>query len=268
MIGMIFASLRRTVPFLGILLAMSQQVLAKPLSQQDLDSCFKGFKAAFEIYDLNTNERFKFHEALCASRLSPCSTFKIFNSLAGLETGVLADENSAMTWDGTKSIVCNCNQDQTLQSAVTNSCKWYFERVASAVGAERMKKFLADVQYGNQDISGGMKDFWVGSSLKISANEQVDFLRKLVHDELPFSKRSMAIVRGLIRLEQTGKGTLYGKTGSDMENGKKVLGWFVGYVVQANGVHIFATNIEAADGAWGPKAKEITRQILEKMELL
>jgi beta-lactamase class D len=257
--------------FLGVLLTMTFTVeagRAKPFSRQELEGEFKGYQAAFAIYNVKTKESLRFNEELCAARLSPCSTFKIFNSLVGLETGVLADENSPMTWDGTKSMVCNCNQDQTLESAVTNSCKWYFERVAIAVGAERMRKFLADVQYGNQDISGGMTDFWVGSSLKISANEQVDFLRKLLQDELPFSKRSMAIVRGLIRLEQTEKGTLYGKTGSNMENGKKVLGWFVGYVVQPHGVYIFATNIQADDGAWGQKAKEITREILERVELL
>ena len=173
-----------------------------------------------------------------------------------------------MVWNGKKSIVTNCNRDQTLQSAVTNSCWWYFQNLATAVGEERMEKFVKEAHYGNEDISGGITNFWIGSSLKISADEQVDFLEGLLKDKLPFSKRSMATVRGLIRLDQTEKGTLYGKTGSNMENGKEILGWFVGYVVQPSGIHIFATNIQAADGAWGLKAKEITKQILKKLDLL
>ena len=254
--------------FVLTMLITASSASAQTFSKQQLETYFKGFKAAFEIYDVKTSKSVRFNPELCASRLSPCSTFKIFNSLVGLETGVLHDEDHSMVWDGTKSSVCNCNKDQTLQSAVTNSCVWYFERVASEVGEERMQKFITDAQYGNKDISSGITKFWIGGSLKISADEQVAILKKLLNDELPFSKRSMAIVRGLIRLEQTEKGTLYGKTGSDMENGKKVLGWFVGYVVQPKRIYVFATNIQAADGASGMKAKEITKQILEKMDLL
>jgi beta-lactamase class D len=264
-------SLRLIEALLGGFLVMSvieSTALASSLPKQELENHFHGYKAAFEIYDLKMGERVRFNEEQCATRLSPCSTFKIFNSLVGLETGVLRDENYSMVWEGQPSVVANCRRDQTLQSAVTNSCVWYFQNVATAVGEERMKKFIADTPYGNGDISGGITNFWLGSSLKISADEQVDFLGKLLKDQLPFSKRSMAVVRGLIRLDQTAKGTLYGKTGSDMVDGKEVLGWFVGYVVQPSAIHIFATNIQADNGAWGPKAKEITRQILEKMDLL
>jgi beta-lactamase class D len=259
-----------TAVFLGLLIMSmtTSTALSKSLSDQELQACFKGYEAAFVIYDDKTKERTRFNEEACAARLSPCSTFKIFNSLVGLETGFLNDENHPMVWDGKKIIISNCNRDLTLQSAVTNSCVWYFQRVAAAVGEERMKKFLANSGYGNEDISSGITNFWLGSSLRISADEQVDFLGKLLKDQLPFSKRSMAIVRGLIRLEQTDKGILYGKTGSDMKDGKEILGWFVGYVVQPSGIHIFATNIQADNGAWGPKAKAITKQILEKMDLL
>ena len=124
---------------------------------------------------------------------------KIFNALVGLETGVVQNENSSMKWDGTKYAVIDWNRDQTLQSAMTNSVVWYFQRLASAVGEKRMKGFIQKVRYGNEDISGGINKFWLESTLKISADEQVEFLKRLIDDDLPFSKRSMAIVRGLIR---------------------------------------------------------------------
>jgi bla regulator protein BlaR1 len=238
------------------------------LTQQQLADELKAFDASFVIFDSKTQQYFRFNPQQCGVRLSPCSTFKIFNSLAGLESGVLQSENQAFSWDGTRYDITAWNRDQTLQSAVTNSVVWYFQRVASGIGEDRMREFIQKVHYGNEDISGGITKFWLGNSLKISADEQVDFLKRLVNDELPFSKRSMAIVRGLIRLDQTDTGTLYGKTGSDMQSGKKILGWFVGYVVQPGRTYIFATNIKAPDGAWGPKARELTKHILTSAGLL
>jgi len=50
-------------------------------------------------------------------RFAPCSTFKIFNSLVGLETGVLSGKDHLMHRDGTKYDIDSWHQDQTLQSA-------------------------------------------------------------------------------------------------------------------------------------------------------
>lgn len=239
-----------------------------PNKLEAVKSLYGGFQYCLVMSDLKTAETFRLNEAGCAERLSPCSTFKIFNSLAGLESGFLRNEMHAMKWDGTKYEREEVNRDQTLQSAVTNSVVWYFQRVAAGVGEPKMKEYLHAVGYGNEDISGGLTKFWLGSSLKISADEQVVFLKKLVKDKLPFSKRNMAVVRGLIRLNETPKGILYGKTGSDMQNGKRILGWFAGYVVSPQHVWVFATNIRAADGAWGPKAREIVEAALQKLDLL
>jgi bla regulator protein BlaR1 len=254
-------SLNETVP------AMTRQEFGG-LTQEQLAQFFKGYKSSFVLLDTKTGHYLRYNPQLCDMQLSPCSTFKIFNSLVGLETGVLKNENHPFTWDGTKYDITSWNRDHTLQSAVTNSVVWYFQHVASLVGEERMKKFIEEAHYGNQDISGGITKFWLGSTLKISANEQVMLLKGLVDDELPFSKRSMAIVRGLIRLKETDTGTLYGKTGSDMVKGKWILGWFVGYVVKPGRTFVFATNIQAADGAWGKKARELTEKLLTESGLL
>lgn len=196
------------------------------------------------------------------------STFKIFNSLAGLDSGVLKDANHPMKWDGQKCFYDSWNQDQTLATAMRDSVVWYFQRVASDVGEERMKKYIQSVNYGNEDISGGITQFWLAGTLSISADEQVDFIRKLYFDALPFSKRSMTIVKQITELKTTPQGELHGKTGSHNQEGKWVLGWFVGYVVHEGQPYVFATNIQAADGAWGKKAREITEHILQESGLL
>src|SRR5438477_11876726 len=112
-----------------------------------------------------------------------------------------------------------------------------------------MKKYIHLVHYSNEDLSAGITKFWLGTSLKISADEQIEFLKGLYHDKLPFFKRSMDIVNKIIRLKETPEGVLSGKTGSDLANGKGILGWFVGYVVHNGNPYFFATNIEATDGA-------------------
>ncbi len=229
----------------------------------------KGYDhACFEMLDCKSGKVFRYNDEQCKKRVAPMSTFKIFNSLAGLESGVLKDENHFMKWDGQKRWINSWNQDQTLQSAVTNSCVWYFQKVASGVGEERMQKYINAVHYGNEDISGGITEFWLNKSLKISADEQVSFIKRLYFDELPFSKRSMKIVRKLIEVKKTEKGELHGKTGTDMENDKETLGWFVGYVVHEGRPYVFATNLQASDGAFGKKAREITESILEDAGLL
>ena len=262
--------LERVLALVSILVLWAPPaVQSSSISQDELKSLCRGYEAAFELVDLNTGETIRLNPALCAKRQPPCSTFKIFNSLVGLDTGVLPSENHSMRWDGTKYDISDWNRDQTLQSAVTNSVVWYFQRVASSVGAKRMQRYIDLAPYGNRDISSGITNFWLSKSLKVSADEQVSLLKRLINDDLPFSKRSMAIVRGLIRLDQTDRGTLYGKTGSGHLDDRNGLGWFVGYVVQPGGsTYVFATNIQAASSAWGPKARDITREILKKLELL
>ncbi|CAN5241706.1 N/A [soil metagenome] len=239
-----------------------------PFTSENIKPYFHGYTASMVVLDMKSGKLFQYNPSICEQRLSPCSTFKIFNSLAGLDNGVLKDENQYFKWDGTINARAECNRDQTLQTAVTNSVVWCFQKVAAGVGETSMKTFLKAEHYGNQDTTGGITKFWLGNTLKISTNEQVEFLKGLITDKLSFSKRSMAIVRGLIRLESTEHGVLYGKTGSNMVNGKSTLGWFVGYVVHPDHIYVFAANTQAEDKASGLRTKEIVRQILVDRKLL
>lgn len=237
------------------------------LNEKQLDETFHGYDACFIMFEKNSSKYFVYHPERCEKRLSPCSTFKIPNSLAGLDSGVLKNENHVFKWDGIKHDINDWNRDQTLQSAMIHSCVWYYQKVAASVGAERMQDYLNKSDYGNKDITSGITTFWLGNSLKISAKEQVEFLKRLIDDQLPFSARSMAITRGLLRLNSTELGTLYGKTGTDGEHGKYFLGWFVGYVVRADGIYVFATNMEG-DGARGPKARQLCETLFKEVGLM
>lgn len=243
-------------------------VEAAPLKDNvDLKQNFKGYDGAFVLYDLKNDKYIRFNEKRCAEQLSPCSTFKIFNSLAGLDSKVLSGPDDKKTWDGTKRWLDAWNHDHTLQSAIQDSVVWYFQEVAKDIGETRMKEYIHKVGYGNEDISGGITKFWLGDSLKISADEQVKFLTRLYKDELPFSKDAMETVKKLIIISDDGSSVLRGKTGTDMKDKKTTLGWFVGYVVEDGNPYVFATNIIAPDKANGRVARTITRSCLHSLGL-
>lgn len=234
----------------------------------ELEEYFQDFTGVFVLYDLNNDHYSRYNPERCAERFLPASTFKILNSLIGLETGVIPDENYVISWDGRQYENSAWNQDHTLKTAIQNSVVWYYQELARRVGTEKMQYYVDAVGYGNKDITGKTDTFWLTGALRISADEQVELLKRLYHDDLPFSQRSMKIVKEILVLENTNTYRLIGKTGSGLV-GTSYIGWFVGYVEEKDNVYFFATNIESSSSeADGVKAKEITRDILQGLELL
>ncbi len=234
---------------------------------EDLNGYFTGYNGCFILFDETANKYTIYNPDGCRTRVPPCSTFKIIHSLIGLETKVLDDENTLFKWDGTLYPSKDWNKDQTLASAVSHSVVWYFQQVALKVGLEREQFYIDKVNYGNKDISGGLTNFWLQSSLKISAEEQIEILRKFYYNQLPFSKQNIDIVKKILILSKNGEKFLSGKTGSGVIENKNVNGWFVGYIEDAGKVLFFASNIEGAEGATGYTAKEITLKILKNKNL-
>lgn len=239
--------------------------------REDLGKYFEGFTTGtFIMYDETNDQYIVFNEPQSIKRLSPCSTFKIYNSLAGLETGVLDQEDvyTLFKWNGTQYTFPAWNHDQTLASATRDSVVWYFQELALRIGTERMQAYLDKIEYGNRDISGGLTKFWLQSSLQISAQEQVDLLFKLYSGKLPISPENIDIVKKNITLSENNGVRFMGKTGSGFQNSKWLLGWFVGCVEKQGNRYFFATNIQAQDNATGGKAREITKLILKDLQVL
>ena len=51
------------------------------------------------------------------SAYTPASTFKIVNSLIGIQTGIITDENMVIKWDGVKRWNEDWNKDLTMKEA-------------------------------------------------------------------------------------------------------------------------------------------------------
>ncbi len=230
------------------------------------DKYFSNTKGCFLLYDLKQGKYIaRYNEPQCKKRLPPMSTFKIPNALIGLELGILKDENTKYQWDGTRYPIKEWEQDQTLATAIRYSAVWYFQRVASQVGEDAYKQYLSKFDYGNKDISGGLTTFWLGSSLKITAEEHIDFLNRMYRSQLPVSPKSLEIVKKIIVQEKTDDTEFSGKTGTAQ---KETLGWFVGHLSAQGKEYTFATNIEADRGATGIRAKAITKQLLQELRLM
>ncbi len=233
-----------------------------------LEAYFQGFEGAFVLYNQENNSTLRYNPQRCATRFLPASTFKIVNSLIGLETGVIPDENYVIAWDGTQYPVASWNRDHSLKTAIQNSVVWYYRELARRVERDQMQAYIDAIGYGNRDISGSVDYFWLDGSLQISADEQLELLERLARNDLPFSQRSLDIVKEIILLESSEEFTLRGKTGYGEVDGIHT-GWFVGYIEKQGQLAFFALNIGGSNNeANGSKAKEIALDILQGLNLL
>jgi len=220
-----------------------------------------GVEGTFVLHRMGTNE-FKTNDRKRAeTRFLPASTFKIFNALVSLETGVITDEHETFEWDGVERSVLAWNRDHDLASAIRVSAVWYFQELARRIGRDRMQEWIDLVGYGNRDIDGEIDSFWLTGDIRISPLEQVRFLERLYKGDLPFSHRSMEIVKRILINEQTPEWTLHGKTGWGGDDGDQV-GWYVGYVERTNAVWFFANNIHIVKNEDARTRVEIARAIL------
>ena len=239
--------------------------------QDEFRKLLEQFKVegSFVVYDLNNDSYVFCNEAQFRQPFIPASTFKICNSLIGLETGVIQDENFVIKWDGVVRSVVAWNKDQDMREAFKNSTVPYYQELARRVGGKRMKYWLGKAQYGNADTSGGIDKFWLTGGLRITPEQQIKFLVRLYKNDLPFSMRSMDIVKKIMVARDTVGFVLRAKTGLSEQEGKSI-GWYVGYLETGAGVYFFATCVQCSERE-NPdlmkSRKEITMGILKALKL-
>ncbi len=170
----------------------------------------------------------------------PCSTFKIPNTLIGLETGAIPNERFALKWDGKVHPYEAWNRDHDLASAMQNSVVWYYQEVARRVGNERMKVHLNGFSYGNKNMSAGLDQFWLRGPMRISPRGQVEFLTRLRARTLPVAHAHMELVERILPTETSSGYTLRYKTGLGTQD-ERAIGWVVGFVDHGADAWAFAT---------------------------
>ncbi|MGB7441317.1 MAG: class D beta-lactamase [Coleofasciculaceae cyanobacterium] len=231
-----------------------------------------GVEGAIMIYAANGDRIYQHNPQRNQTAFSPASTFKILNSLISLETGVISNEIAILTWDGISRQFPVWNQDLNMRQAFRFSGVWFYQVLARRVGYERMQEWVTKVGYGNQEIGSpeDIDQFWLGRELKITPQEQIQFLRRLYNNNLPFSERSLSIVKDIMIVEQTPDYTIRAKTGwaTSREEATQQIGWYVGYLEKGKDVYFFATNIDIRDEKELAARAEVTRRCFKELGLL
>ncbi len=231
-----------------------------------------GVDGTMVIYDVRQQRTLTYNPQRAATAYSPASTFKIFNSLIGLETGGVADvDHDALPWDGKvwmhhgKPILPPvCNGDVTLRVALKNSCVPAYKALARRVGTAQYRKYLSAAHFGNADVDGPVDAFWLNGHLKITTYQQVDFLRDAAAHKVPLiSERSFEALDDILTIEKTADYTLRAKTGW-ATSGKVDVGWWVGWVTRGNDTYVFAMNLDMPQPEVGAKRQEIARAVLKQ----
>lgn len=240
-----------------------------------LNEVFQDIEAAFVVSDRNKNQYIRYNPSRCQQRFSPYSTFKIPNSLIALETGVIKNENVVVAYNRAQHPPeawwpVEWQRPQNMRSAVRYSVIWFYQEIAKKVGKAQYQKYLKPFQYGNQDISSDIERFWLGSSLQISPNEQVEFLKKFYNGKLGVSNRTTDIVKDILVLERNNDYKLSGKTGcASPANNCNTLSWLVGYLEKTDNVYFFATNLEGNGQQVSSKKRiALTKQALAKLGII
>ena len=234
----------------------------KNITQLNLSSNFGDYTGSFVLYDQATDKWNIYNIDNASTRIPPNSTYKIYDALLGLESGIITPEHSTFTWNGEPYPFHSWEADQDLTSAIHNSVNWYFQAIDSQAGFQSVKTFLQTINYGNQNTGTNLNLYWTDFSLKISPIEQVELLQNFYQNNFHFDRKNIQAVKNALLLSTTSSGSLYGKTGTGRVNGKDVNGWFVGYIESDNNTYYFATNIQAPSNATGSQATEITETIL------
>ena len=219
------------------------------------------------ISSLNNDRVYRYNKERANQPFTVASTFKIVNTLIGLEEGVVKDKEAIFHWDGHKYDYAAWNHDQTLESAYKVSCVWCYQQLARRVGADTYRRNIKTLGYGELTEPFDVTMFWLDGSLTMSASEQVDFLKKVYHRTLPFSASAFNTLQQIMVAEKTDSYTIRAKSGWATSSTPGI-GWYVGYVETTDDVWFFATNIDVSDNSVLPLRQEIVTEAFQALGII
>jgi len=202
----------------------------------------------------------------------PASTFKIPNSIIGLETGILKNEETVFKWDGNERAFSIWEKDLTLKEAFQASCVPCYQELADKIGIKRMTKYLDKLNFGNMDVNPeNLNTFWLVGDSKISPFEEIDFLIRFYNSKLPIGASTTQIVKNIMKMESDDNYSLSGKTGWAIRDSLNT-GWFVGYIEKDENIYYFATKIRPNEGfdmsKFSSMRKKVTKEALREMKVI
>jgi beta-lactamase class D len=191
----------------------------------------------------------------CDVGFYPQSTFKLPIAMMGYDADILTDEHNPR-WE----YQAKFNRSEREQKATDptiwerDSIVWYSQEITRRLGKKAFADYVRRFDYGNRDVSGGpggtdgLTESWLSSSLKISPDQQVDFLRRFMNGQLPISPQAVKLTQAIVPTFPAADGwTVHGKTGAGSLrtkagklDGSRPLGWFVGWAEKDGRQVVFA----------------------------
>lgn len=246
--------------------AMSQRVATRDEWKRFFAD--EGVEGTVVVVDMRVDSQWVYNTDRARERFSPASTFKVPHALFALDAGVVKNEFQRFRWDGQRRAIEAWNADQDLRSSMRHSVVWLYQQWARAIGAQAETRYLRAITYGNMSAQGAVDLFWLNGTLRISALEQVDFLRRLYTNALPFRVEHQRLVKDVMLIEAGRDWRLRAKTGWQSRLDTHV-GWWVGWVEWPEGPVFFALNIDMPRGGDDtPKRESIGRAILRSIKAL
>jgi beta-lactamase class D len=235
-----------------------------------------GTQGTLVVLDARIGGRLVVHPERSKTGYPPSSTFKIPNALIALQTAAAKDvDDEIFKWSGARSLVdekpllpAACDADLTLRSAFRHSCIPVFQELARRIGPEAYKEWLTKFDYGDARISGApLDEFWLRGDLRISADQQTKFLRRLIIKTLPVAPRAAALTEDLMFIEKIGDTAIHGKTGYVFTTTPR-LGWWVGYAQRGEDVVLLALNLDMTKPEHGAARYALVKEALKGIGLL
>lgn len=184
----------------------------------------------------------------------PASTFKIVNSLIGLQKGKIVNDSMVIKWDSVKRSNEKWNRDLTMYEAFRVSSVPYYQEVARRIGKDTMEAYLNLLGYGKMSdtaklvITSPVDTFWLDNSIKVTPDQQLGLVKKLYFGELPgFFKVHQETVKRAMLFEDSINFRLGYKTGWGILPNNNNLAWVVGWIEENNHPYFFVLNFETAD---------------------
>lgn len=251
----------------AVLIALPSLLAVDPATV--VSEAFGGRTGALIILDTPTGRIIDAAPTQSATPRPPCSTFKIWNALLGIERGLITSADQPFhEWDGTPHPIADWNRDLTFHEAFQASCVPAFQDLARRIGPDAMNAWLRAIHYGDRNTSSGLDVFWLPAEgrqpVLITPSEQAELIRKLLAGEIPASPKSRALLREVMLARTSVHGTLYGKTGTGRLSPDANVGWYVGWVESNGSTRPFAC-VLVEKGVMGKDARALVENTLEKL---
>ena len=214
-------------------------------------------------------------EGTCDQRFAPMSTFKVPLAVMGFDAGILKSASEPVwaimpEYAPSKREMAFPEVDPT--SWEENSIVWFSKHLTTLLGEADFARYVAAFGYGNADVSGGLTTAWLMSSIQISPDEQVAFLRRMLDHGLPVSATAIDLTEAIIPVFPAGDWTVHGKTGAgrlpDAPGAKgeaRPLGWFVGWADRDGRRVVFARMMVADGPVEGPVSYLVRDSLLKDL---